>query len=79
VSADDDDPAADSIETPGPGSHIPIDFKLKIAREVYNSLSAEEKKQINDRREEEWKKTHRKIPEITSIEEREKKLLEHKK
>ena len=79
VSADDDDPVADSIETPSSGSHIPIDFKLKVAREIYNSLSPEEKKRINDRREEDRKKMYRTISEITSVEERDKKLLEHKK
>ena len=79
MSADDDDPVADSIETPSSGSHIPIDFKLKVAREIYNSLSPEEKKRINDRREEDRKKMYRTISEITSVEERDKKLLEHKK
>lgn len=77
MSADDDDPTADSIETPGSGSHIPIDFKLKIAKEVYNELSEEEKKQVDDRREDEWKKMYRLIPEITDAEEREEKLRVH--
>jgi len=75
----DDDSAADSIESSGSCSHIPINFKLKIAREAYNSLSKEEKQKINNRREEEWKKMYRTIPEITSVEEREKKLLAHQK
>lgn len=75
---EDDDPATDSIDPSG-CSHIPINFKLKIAREVYNSLSKEERKKIDHRREEEWKKMHRSIPEITGVEERDKKLLEHQK
>jgi hypothetical protein len=78
MSADEDDPTADSIEMPGSGSHIPIDFKLKIAKEVYNSLSAEDKKVVDDRREDERKKMYRTIPEITDAEERRNKLLMHK-
>ena len=75
--ADEDDPAADSLESPGAGSHIPINFRLKIAREAYNSLSAEEKRQVDDRREAERLKLYRKIPEIEDIEERDKKLALH--
>ena len=79
MSADDEDPAADSIGSPGSGSHIPINFKLQVAREVYNSLSAAEKKDIDDRREEERKKMYRTILEIKSVKERDEKLLTHKK
>jgi len=75
---DDDDPTADSIETPGSGSHIPIDFKLKVAKEAYNALSPEQRKQVDDRREKERKKLYRSIPEITDIEERDRKLLLHR-
>ena len=74
---DDDDPTADSIETPGSGSHIPIDFKLKVAKEAYNELTPEQRKQVNTRREEERKKLYRPIPEITDIKERDRKLLLH--
>ncbi|KAF9642316.1 hypothetical protein BDM02DRAFT_3193503 [Thelephora ganbajun] len=77
MSADEDDPTADSIETPGSSSHIPIDFKLKVAKDIYNSLSAEEKKLVDDRHEDERRKLYRSIPEITDIKERDRKLLMH--
>ena len=79
MSADDDDPPVDSTGLPSPGSHIPIDFKLKIAKEVYNGLSSEEKALVETRREEERKKLYRSVPDITDTEERDKKLLMHKK
>lgn len=77
MSADEDDPAANSAETPGPDSHIPIDFKLKIAKEAYEELTPEQKKQIIDRRDDEWKKLYRGIPDIPDAEERDAKLLLH--
>ena len=58
-------------------SHIPIDFKLKIAKEVYDSLSPDEKKLVDDRREEDRKKLYRPIQEIEDIEERDTKLASH--
>ena len=76
--ADGDDPTADSIDTPGSASHIPIDFKLKIAKEIYESLGADEKKRVDDRREEDRQKMYRAIPKIENIEERNQKLLMHK-
>ena len=79
MSADEDDPTADLIETPDSGPHIPIDFKLKIAKEVYNSLSVEERKKVDNRHEEDRKRMYRSIPDIASAKERNKKLLKHKK
>ena len=79
MSADKDDPPADSVKSSVAGSHIPIDFKLKIAKEVYNSLSLAEKDLIDQRREEERSKLYRPVLEITSAEERDKKLLTHQK
>ena len=76
--ADEDDPTADSIETSSSESHIPIDFKLKVARLVYNELGSEEKKKVNDRREDERKKLYRLIPDIPDVEERSAKLRSHK-
>lgn len=75
MSTDEDDPTPGSVT--GPASHIPINFKLKIAKEIYNKLTDEEKKEINTRREDERKKLYRTIPEINDPEEREKKLLMH--
>ena len=79
MSTDDDDPTADVIGTPGSGSHIPINFKIKIAKEQYNLLNQVQKKAIDDRREEEREKMYRSIPEIKDVEERDKKLLIHQR
>ena len=80
MSADEDDPPATSvIRAPGSGSHIPINFKLKIAKEVYNTLSSEEKQQIDDRREEDKLKQYRSILDIPDDKERETKLALHHK
>lgn len=76
MSSDEDDPVPGSV---GPGASIPINFKLKIAKEVYNSLSVEEKKQVDDRRQEDRMKLYRSIADIPDVGEREKKLCEHKK
>jgi hypothetical protein len=79
LSADEDDPTADSIDTPSSASHIPINFKLKIAREAYNALSTEEKKKIDERREKERDKPYTATAEIEDNEERDEKLRLHQK
>ena len=76
--ADDDDPSPESTETSESASHVPIDFKLKVAKEVYDSLSPKSKKKVDDRREKDRKEQYRPILEITDIEERDKKLALHK-
>ncbi|KAF9790754.1 hypothetical protein BJ322DRAFT_1104403 [Thelephora terrestris] len=58
-------------------SSIPIDFKLKIAKEVYDALPANEKKKIDDLRDEEWKKLYQPIRDIENMEDRDKKLAMH--
>lgn len=75
--ADEDDPSPESVSAPESASHIPIDFKLKIAKEVYDSLTPEKKKEVNDRRDEEWKQQYRSITQITDIEEKTEKLTMH--
>ena len=75
---DDEDPPEDSDETPG-GSHIPLDFKLKIAREMYDQLPTEEKAAIDRRREEDRKKMYRTIIQIGDKGEREAKLQVHQR
>ena len=75
MAADEDDPSPE--ETSGTGFHIPIDFKLKVAKEVYNSLSDKEKKKIDDRREKDRKQQYRSISQIADVEERNKKLASH--
>ena len=77
MSPDEDDPTTDSTDTPGSAPHIPINFKLKVAREVYNSLTTEQKKELDDRREEERNKVYRTIQDITDVEERDEKLSLH--
>lgn len=79
MSTDDDDPAADSIETPSSGSHIPISFKLQVAKSQYAKLTPAQKKEIDARREGDQKKMYRSIPEISNAQERTEKLLFHKK
>ena len=74
--ADEDDPSPESVAS-GSDNHIPIHFKLKVAREEYNKLSSEEKKRVNDRRDEDRKKMYRSIPDIVDVEEREEKLSFH--
>lgn len=77
MSADEDDPPAGLIGTQDPGSHIPIAFKLKIAKEEYDKLSDEARKLVDDRREEDASKLYKTIPEITDIGERSEKLTLH--
>ena len=74
MSADEDDPTPGSTS---PGSHIPIKFKMKVTKEVFNGLDAEQKKQVHIRRENDRKKLYRTIPEIEDAEERNQKLLTH--
>ena len=76
MSSDEDDPVPGSV---GPGASIPINFKLKIAREVYNSLSTKEKKLVDDHHQEDRSKLYRSIADISDVEERVKKLALHKK
>ena len=73
--ADDEDPP----EADGPPEEtcIPLAFKLKIAKELYDQLDAKEKKAIDERREEDKNKIYRKITEIDDEEERHEKLRVH--
>lgn len=74
---DDDDPVEDPDGTPCVEACIPLTFKLKIAKELYDNLTPEEKKEIDIRREEDRKKLYRKIPEIGDAGERAAKLQIH--
>jgi len=58
---------------------IPIDFKIKIAKEVYEALPADEKKKVLDRIEEDHKKMYQPIHAISDLAEKDKKLFEHEK
>jgi hypothetical protein len=79
MAADEDDPTIDLTDPPSPGSHIPIDFKLKVAREIYNALTPEQKKEIDERREEERNKAYRLVQDIVDVKERDEKLALHLK
>ena len=68
--SDEDDPTT---------SLIPIDFKLKIAKEVYESLDPEEKKAVDARRERDRKQLYMLVQDIQDVEERDKKLAMHQK
>lgn len=72
---DDDDPPEDRDSSEE--SHIPLRFKLDVAKEMYNQLPAEEKKAIDVRREQDRRKLYRTIPEIGEEEERVAKLGIH--
>jgi hypothetical protein len=76
--ADDDDPSEDADGAPAEAC-IPLAFKLKIAKELFDGLTQEEKDEIDVRREEDWKKLYRKIPKIDDEGERIAKLMIHKK
>ena len=58
---------------------IPIDFKVKIAKEVYEALPAEEKKKVLDRIEEDHEKAYQPVQRISDIAEKDKKLSAHEK
>ena len=62
-----------------PEAFIPLSFKLKIARELYEGLTGEEKKEIDRRREEDKVKMSRKVYEIDDAGERVEKLLIHQR
>lgn len=75
---DEDDPPEDA-DTSSAGSHIPLSFKIKIAKEVFETLPAATKKEIDRRRTEEHEKLFRRIPEISDDKERAAKLQIHQK
>ena len=74
---DDEDPPSGGSD--GTEGHIPLAFKLKVAREEYEKLSDEEKNEIDRRREDDKKKHGLKIPEIDNEDERIQKLRLHLK
>ena len=75
---DSDDPPALG-DSPTAEAYIPLAFKIKIARELYDQLSVKEKKDIEIRRDEERKKLYRKIPQIPDEGERTAKLRIHER
>ena len=74
---DEDDPLEDDHDAGSVEASIPLSFKLKIAKEVYQELSAGEKALINARREEDHKKLYRPPPQIENDGDRIAKLETH--
>jgi hypothetical protein len=66
-----------SAEDFASGDKIPLTFMLKIAKEVYDALSPEERKIVDDRREEDRQKLYRSIQDIDDVGERDAKLTKH--
>jgi len=58
---------------------IPINFKIKIAKEVYDALPPDEQRKVIERVEEDRKKMYRPIRAIEDAAEKDKKLLAHEK
>ena len=75
---DEDNPPEDAEGTPEEVC-IPLAFKLKITRELYESLSSHEKKEIDRCREEDRKNLYQSIPEINNINEQHKRLQTHQR
>lgn len=76
--ADDDDPLSET-EVSSEEACIPLAFKLKIVKEMYEQLSQRQKNEIDERREEDRKKLYRKITDIPDDGERKAKLRIHNK
>ena len=76
---DEDDPPEDDQSAVSAEASIPLAFKLKIAKEVYDNLSEAEKDNIDVRREEDQQKLYRTLPEIEEEGERITKLETHKR
>jgi len=76
---DDEDDPPEVNGNPSVESCIPLAFKLKIAKEVYDKLSPEKKDELNNWRDEEQKKLYRTLPNIEDNEERIAKLQLHKR
>ena len=75
---EEDGSAAESAEAPASNT-IPINFKIKIAKETYEALPADEKQKVLDRIEEDHKKTYQPVHAISDLAEKDDKLLAHEK
>ena len=73
-----DSSTTESAEAPTSKS-IPINFKIKIAKETYEVLPTKEKKKVLDRIEEDHNKTYQPIRAISDLAEKDKKLSAHEK
>lgn len=73
-----EDPSEDAEGTSAEAC-IPLSFKLKIAKEIFDELSAAEKAEIDTRREEDRKKLYLSIPELTDERDRTAKLEIHQR
>ena len=73
---DDEDPPEDAE---GVEDRIPLPFKLKVVKEAYERLTAEQKKQIDRKREDDKRKMFCKIPDTQDNRERIEKLQTHQR
>ena len=74
--ANNNDPPEDTEGAPEEAC-IPLSFKLKIAKELYESLSSDEKQDIDHHQEDDRRKMYRRIPDISEADERHKRLQVH--
>ena len=75
---DDDDPSED-LDGTSAEACIPLSFKLKIAKEIFDELSPAQKAEIDARRDEDRKKLYLSIPELEDEEDRTAKLQIHQR
>ena len=73
---DEDDPPEDAVDQDGA---IPLSFKLKVAKEIYDDLPQQEKTKIDRRRENDRKKMYLRVTQLEDDEDRIKKLQMHQK
>ena len=69
----------DGEDADGSPTAIPLAFKLKVAKEIYDQLSDDEKKAINLRREEDQRKLYLPVYGLANAEDRIAKLRTHKR
>lgn len=79
ITFDDEDDPPEDAEDSSVEACIPLSFKLKIAKELYDALPAEQKKDIDTRREDDRKKLYRNPPNIEDDKERIAKLQDHQR
>ena len=72
---DEDDPSDEAV---GQEGAIPLSFKLKIAKEVYDGLPQQEKRQIDKRRENDRERMYFRVTQLPD-DERIKKLQTHQR
>ena len=75
---EEDDFTTESAEASTSNS-IPINFKIKIAKEIYEALPTDEKKKVLDRIREDHKKMYQPVRAISDLTEKNERLSAHEK